>query len=81
MFAPLGDSADLMLVIIMAGPGVAALLPSPWLRTADYWLVAGEVCLAYFFSGMTKLRMASWRAGRQVALILNSQRYGSPLIS
>lgn len=80
-YDPIGDGADVMLVIVLAGLGGLNLMPTPWLRTLMWWLLAGHVCLAYWWSGVAKLRVPAWRAGRQIALVLNSPQYGSAALA
>ncbi|MCG5443907.1 hypothetical protein NIE79_002051 [Micromonospora sp. NIE79] len=78
---PLGDGADVMLVIVLAGLGVLSLVPSPALSRWAAWLVAVNVCVAYWWSGVAKLRIRAWRHGRQIALAVNSPRFGSPWVA
>lgn len=78
---PLGDGADIMLMIVLAGLGVLWLVPSTALTDWAAWLVALNVCLAYLWSGVAKLRVPAWRHGRQVALAVNSPRFGSAQVA
>lgn len=78
---PAGDGSDVMLVLVLAGLGASDLMPFDWMRTVAWWCLAVNVCLAYWWSGVAKTRVPAWRAGRQVALALNSPRYGSPAVA
>jgi hypothetical protein len=80
-FEPTGDGADMMLILVLVGLGALALLPAGWMQLWVWWCLAANVCLAYWWSGFAKIRVAGWRAGRQVALIVNSPRYGTAALA
>lgn len=76
LLRPAADGADLMLVLLLAGTGVLGLTPSGWPRVVVEWCLLINICWSYWWSGAAKMRLASWRSGRAVALILNSRLYG-----
>jgi hypothetical protein len=78
---PAGGGSDVMLVLVLAGLGASDLMPVHWMRTVVWWCLAVNVCLAYWWSGVAKTRVPAWRAGRQMALALNSPRYGSAAVA
>lgn len=77
------DGSDRML--LCAGVGTASwanLQPyANWLGTAAWLGLFILLSLAYFDSGLAKIRHRGWRVGRQFALTLNMKEFGNKLVA
>lgn len=76
------DGADKMALVVASGGLLQALgqtLGSSWLFLAGVLWTGGQLTIAYFASGASKLLLAPWRSGAALRAALGSYAYGSRL--
>ncbi|WP_157372921.1 hypothetical protein [Agromyces sp. Root81] len=73
------DGADRMfiVVLVLTGVGYASTTGPAWLPLAWSWTVIAIVGIAYFESGLAKVRVKGWREGRTLALVMNVPDLGN----
>jgi hypothetical protein len=77
-----GDGSDQMGCIgaISASLMTAGVIAKqPWISFSGTVLLGGQLTLAYFISGISKLLSATWRRGHSLNGIMTTYTYGHPL--
>lgn len=72
------DGADQMNALTWVALTVDAFVPTPLVRGAALWFLAGQVVLSYFSAGVWKLAGEDWRKGHAMWLIFSTRMYGLP---
>jgi hypothetical protein len=70
------DGADQMTLIVFAAVTLSYVDANPILLTICLWFIAGQACLSYATSGISKLVAAGWRDGTYLAGIFTTRTYG-----
>jgi hypothetical protein len=74
--------ADKMLLVVGGAAWLATVVAHDEVATrAAVWFIAAQAALAYFVSGFFKLLAASWRSGRALQSVLETQALGSQALS
>ena len=77
-----GDGADQMIIIVLAGAGLAWLLPAGGLaQKLALWFVTLQLVLSYGVAGVAKAVSRKWWDGTGLAGIFSTNSYGSPRFS
>lgn len=77
-----GDGADQMIVIVLAGLGLAWLLPEGGLaQKLALWFVTLQLVLSYGVAGVAKAVSRAWWDGTGLAGVFSTHSYGSPRFS
>ena len=71
------EGSDQMHLILLCALNVYFAVSDPFARTAVVWFIALQSMLAYFTSGIVKLKTRSWKAGAAIRLVLGTDNYGS----
>lgn len=69
------DGADQMQTIVWAGLFFYCLPVAPWAQAAGAGLIAAQLVLSYWISGLAKASSPVWRAGAAITLITRMATY------
>jgi uncharacterized membrane protein YphA (DoxX/SURF4 family) len=70
------EGSDQMHLILLFAINIYFAVSDPFARTAVVWFIALQSMLAYFTSGVVKLRTRPWKAGDAIRLVLSTENYG-----
>lgn len=73
------DGSDKMGMIVMAGSflvGVGILMGDPAVAFAGILMTGGQLAICYMVAGVSKLFVADWRSGAELAGVLDTESWG-----
>jgi hypothetical protein len=70
------EGSDQMHLILLFAINIYFDVSDPFARTAVVWFIALQSMLAYFTSGIVKLKTRHWKAGNAIRLVLSTDNYG-----
>ncbi len=76
------DGSDKMGMIVMVGTSLVAagvLLADPALALAGVLIAGGQLTISYLAAGLSKIFIADWRSGAELAGIMATESWGHPL--
>lgn len=74
-----GDGSDQMGAVLGAGTflmGLGIVFHDRALSHSGVFLIAGQASISYFVAGAAKLVSSTWRSGRALSGVMNTQTYG-----
>jgi hypothetical protein len=72
------EGSDDMLAVLLGAATLRSLSADPLVQDAAAVFVAGQVCLAYLTSGLSKAQSSQWWSGRGLPLTLSTRYFGHP---